>query len=112
MKQVFAGVGKFSVSSVNAVAGTSGTNLQAGSAMITVNVDGAFFTATQPADSGRIGGGTDEAKAFILLHELAHLTDAAGFLRGDSGPDRQLHNNDLVRANCQTTLDRAAGRIR
>ena len=73
---VYAGVGKFSDPTVNAVAGIGGTNLPDGSALLTVNTEGAFFNSDALTDSGRTKGKTDVAKAFILLHELAHLTQA------------------------------------
>ncbi|MBI1897279.1 MAG: hypothetical protein HYS04_12270 [Acidobacteria bacterium] len=109
---VYAGVGNFSDPNVNAVAGVGGTNLLPGSALLTVNVQGAFFSSGASTDNGRLRGGTDEAKAFILLHELGHLTVAAGFQSGDRAPNIQRARNDLVHEHCQNTLDRAAGRRR
>jgi hypothetical protein len=97
--------------SVNAVSGTAGTDLPGGTLM-TINAGGAFFGSNLSADNGRITGGTDLAKAFILVHELAHLTSAAGFADGDSGQpgtlggQRQIDNNNLIHDKCQTTLDR------
>jgi hypothetical protein len=69
------GVGNFSNPNVNAVAGSTGTNLPPSIAVITVNLEGAFFKSSAPTGidgmNGTILGGTDAAKAFILLHELA-----------------------------------------
>ena len=97
----YVAVGDFGVSTANAVAGVSGTDLETGYSLLTVNLQGAFFNSDRSTDSGRIAGGSDEAKAFILLHEIAHLTQAAGFQENDSAPAIQLANNDLVHDNCQ-----------
>ncbi len=65
---------------------------------------------------GNISGGSDLAKAFILLHELAHLDDANGFLGGDGGSTaaaiaNQNSNNLKVQQNCAKTLDLFGGRF-
>ena len=102
------GVGNFSDPSVNAVTGSIGTNLPPATAGITVNVNGAFFRSSASTGidgvNGTIAGGTDAAKAFILLHELAHATGAAGFQEGDRGPIEQNFNNGLVLQHCEKAL--------
>ncbi len=109
------GVGSFSPSGDNAAAGTGGTNLTPGSMLITVNVNGAFF---KPGPSTAVGygvpswitGGTDAAKALILLHELAHDLGAAGFDQNDGdNPAAQAANNSLVMQNCGDVVKQAAG---
>jgi RHS repeat-associated protein len=109
----YVGVGNFSGtgnSVVNAVAGVGGTNLPAGS-LLTVNLNGAYFNANVSTGyMGNIAGGTPLAQAFILLHELGHLTQAAGFQDNDSpstpaGQANQNSNNLLVEQNCAKTLD-------
>jgi len=94
---VYAGVGDFSSSGTsvtNAIAGApASTGLPAG-ALLTVNADGAFFSASATTGyQGDISGGSDLAKAFILLHELGHLTGAAGFQSNDSGSTKQAIAN-------------------
>jgi len=110
---MFAGVAEFPDNpTINAVAGVSGTTLAAGSAGLIVNVRGAFFSTSQGAGAGtNIKGGTDAAKAFILLHELAHLTAAEGFLSNDRDEKSQQANNAMVLENCGTTVLRAAGML-
>lgn len=104
------GVGVFSDNSTNAVAGTGGTNLVPGSMSITVNVNGAFFNANAgPMYGTTVPPGTFEAQVFILLHELAHITEAAGFRGRDNNPVDQTWNNQLVLENCGATVRRAAG---
>jgi RHS repeat-associated protein len=109
------GVGNFSgpgASTTNAVAGNSGTDLPDGM-LITVNLNGAFFYSNSIAGYGtNIQGGTDAAKALILLHELAHITEAQGFINDDGGANNeaaQTRNNQLVLENCGGVVGRAAG---
>jgi hypothetical protein len=104
------GVGVFSDPTVNAVAGTSGTNLGAGTAAITVNVDGAFFDSSVSVGYGVVDmkGGSFTAQIEILLHELAHLTGASGFIDNDAGnPAAQLSNNSSVEVICWKVLTMA-----
>jgi hypothetical protein len=69
---------------INAVAGVAGTTLLSGTSGLTVNSTGAFFNDDRGGGLGtNITGGTDAAEAFIVLHELAHLTGAVGFLPND-----------------------------
>jgi RHS repeat-associated protein len=100
------GVGDFSDPTVNAVFGNTGTNLGL-NAGITVNANGAYFSSSVTVGVGVTGitGGTAAAQVFILLHELAHATGAAGFLDNDSDPTRQAANNALVLQNCQKSID-------
>jgi len=109
------GVGNFGgpgASTTNAVAGNSGTDLPDGM-LITVNLNGAFVNSNGIAGYGtNIQGGTDAAKALILLHELAHLTEAQGFNNNDGGANNeaaQTTNNQLVLENCGGVVARAAG---
>jgi hypothetical protein len=97
------GVGNFSDPLVNAVYGTTGTNLPTdGTALLTVNASGAYFNSSASVGAGVTGinGGSDQAKLFILLHELAHATEAAGFQSGDSGGIIQGQNNRLLLQKC------------
>jgi len=111
------GVGTFSDNTVNAVEGTSGTNLSPGSMLITVNTNGAFFSAQASVGYGvpaGITGGSGAAQALILLHELAHALEAAGFIAND-GPmangqpnvAAQTANNQLVMQNCGNIVNLA-----
>jgi hypothetical protein len=108
---VYVGVGNFSStgnSVTNAVAGTGGTNLSSG-ALLTVNLNGSYFSSSvNTGYMGNITGGSDLAKVFILLHELAHLTDASGFSSNDgsstaAGIANQNSNNLLVQLNSETS---------
>jgi hypothetical protein len=47
-----------------------------------------------------IVGGSAQAQMFILLHELAHLTEAAGFNPNDSSTAAQNQNNSMLLNNC------------
>ena len=106
------GVGSFSDAGVNAVAGIAGTDLPTGTGL-TVNLGGAYFQRGGTAGYGTtIAGGSDAAMAFILIHELAHLTGARGFLEGDSSVAPQTFNNQLVLDRCGGTVYRAAGQPR
>jgi hypothetical protein len=111
--QALVGVGNFSDNSVSAVAGIGGTNLAAGSALLAVNLGGAFYNSSYTVGGGgqTYTGGTAQAQGFILLHELGHLTDAAGFQSNDNGPNNpaQTSNNALVAEHCQKTLSWLGG---
>ena len=100
---------------VTGLAGTTNTDMPSGSMNITVNLDGAYFSAGVTTGQGvNIMGGTDEAQAFILLHELAHnmraAGSAAGFIQQDTGIAPQTANNRLILQECGSTLDFVAGR--
>lgn len=96
------GVGNFSDPLTNAVAGTTGTNLAVGSAFLTVNLNGAYFNSGASVGAGvsGINGGSDQAKLFILLHELGHLTGAQDFVDGDNIGYYQRRNNALLMSHC------------
>ena len=105
-------MGNFS-SSINAFAGTFGTNLAVG-ALITVNVQGAFFNSGPSTSVGYaipswITGGSTAAQAEILLHELAHNVNANGFVPNDNGnAAAQSTNNTLVMQNCGNLIQEVA----
>jgi uncharacterized protein RhaS with RHS repeats len=113
---ITAGVGSFT-SSINGFAGTAGTNLTPGSALITINLNGAFFNSGPSTSVGYgipswITGGSNAAQAEILLHELAHDLSAAGFLNDDANSTaNQTTNNSLVLQNCGDVVKQAAGQI-
>ena len=108
------GVGSFSGNGINAVAGITGTNLPTGM-LITVNLNGAFFNSGPSTSVGFgvpswITAGSYAAQALILLHELAHDLNAAGFNQNDSGnSDAQKANNGLVLQNCGDVVKQAGG---
>jgi RHS repeat-associated protein len=62
--------------------------------VFTINTAGAFFTMNGPGGTLTVGagnwtGGTLQAQAAILIHELAHLTGAAGFVSDTGGTPAQ-----------------------
>ena len=69
---------------------------------ITVNSNGAFFNSAYTVGSGKTQytGGTLQAQAFILLHELAHEVNALGFLPDAGNSKAEATNNQLVQQNC------------
>jgi RHS repeat-associated protein len=71
-------------------------------ASITVNTNGAFFNSGYTVGFGntQYTGGTLQAQIFILVHELAHLVGAAGFLSDAGSQDNVNSNNALVQQNC------------
>ena len=86
------GVGSFSTTD-NAVQGTGGTDLPSGTG-IAVNLNGQYFVSGSMIGYGTtFAAGTGAAMGFILLHELAHATGAAGFIQGDSSVATQTSNN-------------------
>jgi len=98
------GVGSFANTPgtiTNAVSGVNGTNLTNG-ALLTVNLSGAYFSGSEPVGNlvHGINGGSNQAKLFILLHELAHLTQADGFQPEDNGRDLQNQNNSILLNKC------------
>lgn len=110
--QIGAGVGGFSDPDVNAVAGTAGTTGLPDTAQITVNVYGAFFYSSAGIGDGVTGisAGTDAVRVFIILHELAHFTQAAGFQEGDRASATQSANKKLLEQHCQKTINQASGK--
>jgi RHS repeat-associated protein len=71
-------------------------------ATITVNANGAFFNSGYNVTGGTASykGGTLQAQAFILIHELAHEVNAAGFQPDAGSAAAQASNNNLVQKNC------------
>jgi len=73
--------------------------------LITVNNNGAFFTAfsngqTLPAVGGHYNPGTPAAQAAILLHELGHSLMPMGF-QDDNGNQTAVNSDDsLVAKDC------------
>jgi hypothetical protein len=86
--------------------------------MIAVNTNGAFFNrlptgvSLAPSDDfqaqfSAINGGSDQARVFILLHELAHVLDMIRSNDGGSDPTsraNQRFNNDSIWRNCSGTI--------
>ena len=95
--------GSFAVN-IAAFTGTGGTSLAAGQAAIVVNNYGAFFNSGWVLDQGKIQGGTSEADAFILLHELGHALDANGFQSDLNNWQAGNSNDKLIDQHCQKTL--------
>ena len=110
----YVGVGDFSSPTTNAIAFANAPGLPPG-ALLTVNLNGAFFSnKVTTGYKGDIGGGSLLAEVFILLHELGHLTNAAGFQPGDGGSTPQAianqnSNNKLVEQECAGTLNSFGG---
>src|SRR5579863_3529993 len=87
-----------------------------GSAAFTINPSGAFFTANAPGGgtltvgAGNWMGGTLQAQAAILIHELAHLVQAAGFVPDTGGTPAQnaanvKANDAAVNKNCGNLIN-------
>ena len=98
------GYGSFNVNTVAAFAGSVNSDgSSAGvpsSAAFTVNATGAFFTSGMTVGIPKYQGGTIQADATILIHELAHILGAAGF-QSDAGNAAAGKSNDtLVNQNC------------
>ena len=73
-----------------------------------VNAGGAFFyRGTVPTANGSIPGITANSSSgqlLILLHELAHVNNTAGFAQSDSDATVNASNNDQVWQHCQKTI--------
>jgi hypothetical protein len=116
--QMMVGVGSFSGSGTNAVAGTNGTNMTPGSMQITINTNGAFFNASAGVGFGVpswILADSPAEQGLILLHELAHGLGAPNFIQND-GPingqpnvQAQTTNNQLVMQNCGSIINSLGG---
>jgi RHS repeat-associated protein len=99
-------VGNVSIPSVNAFTGNLGAvGIPEGYSALTVNANGAFFSNSQSTANGQIQGGTALAGTFIILHELGHLTDAAGFQSDFGNEEAGRSNNNKVLENCKTLLE-------
>lgn len=84
---------------VNAVTGSG-----AGRLAIVINDQGAFLSGKVDTNDGAIRGGTDRARAFILLHEFSHSTDVPGVVPDRGNPAAGRANNRAVTENCERTL--------
>jgi RHS repeat-associated protein len=107
------GHGAFSNNTTAAFAGTrnadgSPTGVP-GSAAFAVNDNGAFFNSTINGENVTVGpnhytGGSLQAQAAILIHEIAHIMNPDGGAPGfqkDFGNDKAGRSNDnLVNKNC------------
>jgi hypothetical protein len=87
---------------------TDGTPISGlpGDSSITVNSNGACFNSGYTVGSGntQYNGGTLQAQIFILIHELAHLSGAAGFQSDAGNPSAVASNNALVQKNCGSQI--------
>lgn len=93
--------------SMAAFTGIRGSDLPEGYAAIMVNGVGAFFRPRFTLANGLIEGGTDRARAFILLHELAHgLLPPQNFENDFGDSAAQVRNDAKVLANCSKTIQR------
>jgi RHS repeat-associated protein len=100
--------GNVSPNTIAAFSGTSNTNVPAGYAAIVVNDTGAFFNSSYSVDAGTLTGGSAEAQAFILLHELGHDLNAKGFQPDLNNPTAGAANDALIQKNCAATLNQFA----
>lgn len=90
------------------------TNAPVGYGMV-VNAVGPFFAGnftnsqgqTSALSAGGYAGNTGSVRAFILLHELAHLLSARGFQPDLGKPKVGQQNDKLVHDNCKGTLKAA-----
>ncbi len=105
------GYGALNVASTAAFVGNDnpdGSPIQGlpSNATITVNSNGAFFSSNFQVGSGstEYAGGTLQAQAFILVHELAHAVGATGFKPDNGSPTNQASNNALVQKNCGSQI--------
>jgi hypothetical protein len=87
----------------------SGASADAPGQALTVNNGGAFFNGFAPGRGqltvgpDAIPGGTPRAQAFILLHELGHITSVLRPDLGDSGAGKA--NDRDIRDHCKKTLE-------
>jgi RHS repeat-associated protein len=89
---------------IAAFTGSRGTDMPEGTAAMVVNNGSAFFDSTYNADQGKIAGGTVQAQAFILLHELAHGLEAKDFVPDFNNKDAGKANDQMIEKNCDKTL--------
>ena len=88
----------------------SGPTALAPASAITVNALGAFFSnkflgVPITTDNGRIPGGTPQAQAFIIFHELGHSTNV---LEPDANlPAAGNRNNNKINDNCAKAIKAA-----
>lgn len=73
-----------------------------------VNAGGAFFYGGNvPSANGSIPGiqaNSQSGQLLILLHELAHVNNTAGFAQNDTDGGVNAGNNDQVWQHCQKTI--------
>jgi hypothetical protein len=107
-RTVLIGHGAFNNSGVAAFVGNSPsqTDIPDGYAM-TVNDMGLFFNSISGLTAGGYTGGTSKAQVFILLHELAHWVNAAGFQNDFQNSAATTANDNLVKQNCGKTINAA-----
>ena len=79
------------------------------SSPITVNTEGAFFSAAMGVGYGSskvrsMQPGSGTAQFAILLHELGHYFQVPGFIQDDRGEGRQGANNNQILEHCSKTL--------
>jgi RHS repeat-associated protein len=91
-------------SNIAAFTNSAGSTLPPGTAAITVNDTGAFFSNRFTVDQGNLIGGTARAQVFILLHELGHALGAQGFRPDLNDRKAGKANDKLVDTNCKKTL--------
>jgi RHS repeat-associated protein len=97
------GHGDFSINTIAAFAGSTINGQSVGvpvTAAFTVNNNGAFFNAGFKVGTQGYQGGTLQAQATILIHELAHIVGAAGFQPDNGNPKAGQSNDNLVNQNC------------
>jgi hypothetical protein len=104
------------------IAAFTGATAQTVGYLIIVANAGAFYTEVVPAEfkkndgnylaiAHQYHGGTNQAKAVILLHELGHATNAPGFL-SDLGSQAKIdHNDAIILRGCKSVI-KAAGKYR
>jgi hypothetical protein len=104
------GFGAFNQPQIAAVSGSvnadgSPTGIPVG-ILITVDTLGAFFNANNSSGQAwQVGvpkyvGGTLQAQATILIHELAHTIGAKGFQSDTGNAQAGADNDALVNQNC------------
>lgn len=98
------GHGEFNVATVAAFAGSRNADgTPAGvppDSAFTVNDNGAFFSQTYRVGVKNYTGGTLEAQAAIIIHELAHILTVAGFVPDVGSASAGRRNDELVEKNC------------
>jgi hypothetical protein len=77
---------------------------------IFVNAGGAFFYGgAVPTGNGSIPttltANSTGGQLLILLHELAHVNNTAGFAQSDANAGDNASNNDQVWQHCQKTIN-------
>ncbi len=97
--------GTFERANIAAINSTMGSSIsQPGYAAIIVNDVGAYNSSRYRLNRGSIVGGTERAKVFILLHELAHSLEAKDFKSDLDKPSVGDENDKLLSVNCEKTI--------